>query len=119
MRIYLSSVFKLVTAVLGLSFFGVPNAAADASRQKQSMVLQCHNTSQGMSLKEEISCACNAALKTNTIEALEAFMRLYGGKADSECLALASTALVAFGGPNDNGRENNRQNNRQDGGYGR
>ena len=53
--------------------------------------------------QSEEECACEAALKANTIEALEEFIRRYPpGRSDATaCTALAMTALVQFSSPND------------------
>lgn len=97
MRKQLNSVAKLIAALLGFGFVGAATEPAQA--QQTTMVLQCNTHGAGMSLKNEIDCACQAALEANTIEALEGFLAKYGdqAEADSACLALATTALIKFG----------------------
>lgn len=53
----------------------------------------------GSGLQSEEECACAAALRANTIPALEAFLRKYPlGKGPSACSALALNALSNFSG---------------------
>lgn len=119
MRRFLLNAFKIVAAGLGLSFFG-SNADVRAASNNSVLVLNC--SAQGrMSRQQEVECACDAALKAGTIEALEGFLARYGTE-DSACSALASTALANFAPP-DGSRPNNSLGGTGgvsgEGGYGR
>jgi hypothetical protein len=52
--------------------------------------------------QSEEECACEAALQTNTLEAVEEFLRRYPRPSDSACAALASELVFTEG---DRGRK--------------
>lgn len=95
MKKLLRSRLSILAVMLGYSVLAADGAGAAANQA--SMPLNCTPSPGGMSLKEEAKCACAAALKSNSIEALENFLLKYEG-VDSECAVLASTALTAFAG---------------------
>lgn len=70
----------------------------------------------------EIEKACERALRANTIDALEDFLRKYPAKKyrnQAACYALALDALGNYGnGSNNGGRRPNPSQNRGDGGGG-
>lgn len=113
MRSFLFKFFNVLAALLGLSFF---ETGATAATSTSSIILNCE-PGRGMSRKEEIECACDAALKAGTIEALESFLARYG-KEDSACSALATTALAGFS-PDQGGDLNRTIEDTGGEGYGR
>jgi hypothetical protein len=52
-------------------------------------------------LRSQEECACEAALKENTIEALEGFLHDYGNISGTACTALARVSLDRFRPDND------------------
>lgn len=81
-------------SVLAISLGGVAAAAQEAPNNTQAMFsnLQC------LPGQSEEECACEAALKENSIDALEEFLRRYppNNSEPSACSALAMTALEGF-----------------------
>lgn len=95
MRKFVSSLSKLSAAALGLFVMG---SGSDFAIAQDKAALDCSSVGSGMSLRDEAKCACDAALRSNSIEALEEFLFRYG-EVDTRCTALASTALKTnFGG---------------------
>ncbi len=88
---------SLTSAIFGVFSLSQGQSVEAAPRQGQTaMVLECRPGDTNMTPVEEARCACEAALKRNTIEALENFLLKYGAT-DTQCDALASTALAQFG----------------------
>jgi len=86
----------LVALVAVVGFGGGISASASAKNIGLSSGQECKP---GVGLQSEEECACAAALKANTIPALEAFLRKYPlGEGPSACGALALNALSNFGG---------------------
>lgn len=93
MRKSLSLVIRLASVLLGTTAVGGTFDSAEAAQS--FLVVDCQAPTEQMSRKGEAECACQAALQKNTIEALESFLLRYGD-VDSECTALATTALSGF-----------------------
>ena len=91
------SLVKLLAGLVTVAGFGwVPLASAAPNGVNSASVLECKP---GIGHQSEEECACAAALKANSIPALEAFLRKYPlGKNPSACSALALNALSSFGG---------------------
>jgi len=86
------SLVNLLVGTVALAGFGSLPTAANAKVQEMNMCLPGNG-------KTQEECDCEAALKTNTIQALEAFLRKYplNGK-PSVCGAMAFNALTKFDG---------------------
>jgi len=88
---------SLMIALLGLVGFGgglsVAQHAQAADLDFASIAKQCSP----QDVMSDEQCACDAALKENTIPALEEFLRKYpAGRRGSACSALALQALSQF-----------------------
>ena len=115
MRKSLSLVIRLASVLLGTTAIG---GSLDSAEATQSfMVVDCQAPTEQISRKAEAECACQAALQKNTIEALEAFLLRYGD-VDSECTALATTALSGFTDNNGDHQSSNPERPVDSGGYG-
>jgi hypothetical protein len=92
-----SSVVNLLIALVAVAGFGGGfSVSASAKNVDLASRRECI-PSNGSQSEEE--CACAAALKANTIPALEAFLKNYPlGDKPSACGALALNALSSFGG---------------------
>jgi len=90
MREYRVKFVRLFSALLGTAAVA---SSAVAQTQEVASVAYCH--SQGQSFAEEAECACENALRENTIEALENYIMRYGN-ANNACMALAQAALAQF-----------------------
>lgn len=72
-------------ALVGLASAGAGVGMGSATAQEVS----------SLELRKQADLACEEALRKNTIEALEEFLRLYSD-APTACLALAQNALQGF-----------------------
>ena len=96
---------KLFLALFGV--LGLGGGLVASNSAQAAVTNQC-------SPKDEV-CACEAALKENTIAALEEFLRKYPPSRKSACSALALNALSGFGPGNPSDTKNPKD---PDGGYG-
>ena len=88
-----SSARNLLIALLGILGLG---GGLTVSRSAQAADMDFSAVSYQCDPREE-QCACEEALKKNTIEALEEFLRKYPpGRKPSACGALALNALTQF-----------------------
>jgi len=108
--------FKLSTKLVSAFLSTVPLWPASVTLAQQTeSVLECRAPG-SMSRAEEAQCACEAALRENTIEALENFILRYGNDS-SACFALAQAALSKFS-PNGSNSDHNPGNSVDTGPYG-
>jgi hypothetical protein len=92
-----SGVVNLLIALVAVAGFGGVHAASAA--QRSAGFASGPECKPGNGLQTEEECACAAALKANSIPALEAFLRKYPlGHGPSACGALALNALSNFSG---------------------
>ena len=83
---------RVLLTVFGAFGFSISSGVTASYPVQAAAAQQCN----GLSEEE----CCQLALKKNTIEALEEFLRKYPlGRSNSACSALATTALTAFGTP--------------------
>ena len=71
--------------------FAAPAAAMDTASQ-------CRTAG---SLHAQEECACEAAIKASTVDALEVFLQQYGHSDDTACTTLARVSLNRFRPDND------------------
>jgi hypothetical protein len=104
MRVNLQDEEKMKTrrqlVVLGaLTFaFGAVGFVVSATAAENPGDNQCFAAGD---LRAQEKCACYAALKENTIEALEDFLQKYGHSGGTACTALARVSLDRFRPDND------------------
>lgn len=79
-------------SAIALSFASV-GLAASPVMGKVTGHSQCSGASD---LQAQEECACEAALKEDTIEALEEFLQKYGPTSGTACMALARVSLDRF-----------------------
>ena len=96
-----ASAVNLLVALVAFVGFGGGLTTASAATAGFAAGSECKP---GNGTQSEEECACAAALKANTIPALEAFLRKYPlGRNPSVCGALALNALSSFSGSSGGG----------------
>ena len=88
--------------MLGASAFilGSATVVTNAAASKTNTEFALFNKCQQLGPKNEVECACNTALSSNTAVALEAFSRLYKDDANlgiTACAALAQVPVPPIG----------------------
>jgi hypothetical protein len=86
--------------IVGISAFTVANWVVEFAPPAAALdiVSQCRAAG---SLSAQEECACEAAIKTSTVEALEVFLQQYGHSDDTACTTLARVSLNRFRPDND------------------
>jgi hypothetical protein len=87
---------KQIGAIVGAATFGIVIIGVAISAAAESF--KCAAAGD---LRTEEQCACEAALKDNSIEALEGFLEKYGDTSGTACTALARVSLDRFRPDND------------------
>ena len=83
---------KQLLTTLSMLALTLGGAAAPAQAQSSNLQAQFDRCEEPTPGKTEEDCACEIALRENTIEALEEFLRRYppNGREPNACLALAA-----------------------------
>jgi hypothetical protein len=89
---------KQLIAGLGAIAFALGGVGSGATLAGKTASDMCSVVGE---LRTQEECACEAALKENTIEALEGFLHNYGNISGTACTALARVSLDRFRPDND------------------